>query len=245
MKMKSKKLFCAVAATVLSAGSAQAELVAGWDFSDLPVDGASIPASYAANYTGSSGSGTLNVAGDVAASAMPPGASLRDDAGIQGGLTGNGFRSAGAATFPFGTTSFSGGEALGLTARGSASAEFDATVPSASADFWQLSFGARTIANGATGGPGLTTLGISFGDTCAAAASVGDIVIGQEDTEVNLWLGATGSAGGCVVFDVDGTTNQPLLDNVSISRVVPEPGLGGMLVAGVIGLLGLNRRRGA
>ncbi len=240
MKMKLTKLACAFGLSALMAGPAAAELVAGWDFSNLPVDGASVPASLAANYTATGTSGTLNVSGDVVASAMEPGSNETDDAGLQGGIDGNGFVT--APTFPFGTTSFSGGEYLGLTARGTASAEFDASLPAPSSSYWQLTFGARAIVNKGVASNGRTTVGISFGDTCASAASVGDVEIGAEDTAVSLFLGPTGVAGGCVVFDLDGSTNQPLIDNVALSTV-PEPGMGAMLVAGALGLTGLVRRR--
>lgn len=239
MKMKSKltMLAYAIGLCALAAGPAAAGLVAGWDFSNLSGDGASVPALYPANRVGNGSAGAISVSGDVIASAMEPGSNTTDDGGIQGGIHGN--RNATDPTFPMGTTSFTGGQLLGLTARDVATIEFDATLPVATANPWQLTFGGRAIAG--LVGTGSTTIGVSFGQTCGATTPVGDVTLGATDTEVQLILGQSGTARGCVVFDVDGTTDQPLIDNVSIS--VPEPGMGGLLLAGVAGLVGLGRAR--
>ncbi|MGB0619025.1 MAG: PEP-CTERM sorting domain-containing protein [Myxococcota bacterium] len=238
MKNRLKKLAFATVLAALVAGPATAGLVAGWDFSDLSGDSASIPANHPANYVGTATASALNVTGDVIASAMRPGAAEADQAGLQGGI--NGFDSAVDPTWAPGETSFDRrGEPLGLTARSVATAEFDFTLAAPVADNWIVTFGGDALS--ATGSA-TTIVDVAFGGSCAGAASVASATLQPGDTEVSMWLGTLGSAGGCVVLSMDGSSTQPLIDNVAISTV-PEPGMGWMLVAGAAGLITAARRR--
>jgi hypothetical protein len=246
MKFDMKKLALGVGLVGLLTLPASAELVAGWDFSDLSGDSAPVPGGgYAANYAIQATASSLNVTGDVVASTLRPGASVRDDAGLQGGI--NGYSSATDPSFPAGTTSFGGGELLGLTARGTATLEFDTSLAATPTnEWWVLTLGAAAISPtlNAFGELDETQIDIAFGATCGSAASVASVTVSPEDTEVKTFLAPATSAGGCVVLDVDGSSVQPLIDNVALSTVaVPEPGLGALLVSGVAGLLGLARRR--
>lgn len=238
MNKQLTKLALVAGFAAVMAGPASAGLVAGWDFSNLPGDSAAVPASLAANYTGSATASALDVTGDVIASAMRPGAAEADQSGLVGGINGNG--QVGDPTFGPGQAAFDRkGELLGLTARSAATAEFDVTTAAPTSDFWMVTFGASAITQDASE---TTQLDVRFGGSCAGAASVGTVDVGQDDTEVKLFLGQLGSAGGCVVIGMDGSTTQPLIDNVALTTV-PEPGIGAMLLAGVGGLLGLSRRR--
>lgn len=241
MKTNWKRLVGLIGLSALLAGPAGAELVAGWDFSDLSGDSAAVPPSYAANYTSGSAatSGTLSATGLVA-SAMEPGTNTGDADGIQGGITGAGSPTSTDPVFPAGTTSFVGGQALGLTARGAGQAEFTANgaLPSAS---WRLTFGGRAIVNGANPGSGRTTVGVTFGPSCPGSL-VREVELDPTDTGFEVWLGQLGGTSGCVGLTVDGSTVQPLIDNVAISTV-PEPGFGALVASGIAGLALLGRRR--
>jgi hypothetical protein len=243
MKFDIRKMMVGVGLTGFLALPAGAELVAGWDFSNLAGDSATVPVGQAANYTIQATASALNVSGDVVASTMRPGASVRDDAGLQGGI--NGFRNASDPTFPAGTTSFGGGALLGLTARGPASLEFDTSLPATPTnEWWVVSLGAAAIAHPTAGASDETQIDISFGDTCASASLVASVSVSPADSEVAAFLAPATSAGGCVVLGLDGTSVQPLIDNVALSTVaVPEPAFAGLLIAGVVGLFGLAGRR--
>ncbi len=238
MKFYIKSLLISVGMAGFLALPAAGELVAGWDFSDLSGDSASVPVSgYAANYTIQATASSLNVTGDVLASTLRPGGSSRDDAGLQGGILG--FSSTTDPSFPAGTTSFGGGELLGLTARGVATLEFDASLAATPTnEWWVVTLGAAAIS------PTLATeIDIAFGATCGAAVSVASVSVSPDDTAIEAFLGPATSAGGCVVLSVDGSNVQPLIDNVALSTVaVPEPGFAALLASGVGGLLGLARR---
>lgn len=241
MKIQLKQLACALGLSALVAGPAAAELVAGWDFSDLSGDSAAVPAALAANYSIQATGSSLSVSGDVVASAMRPGASVRDDAGLQGGI--DGYASNQDPSFPQGVVSFTGGEYLGLTARGPATLEFDVSTAAAlPGETYVLSIGATSLAQPFEGQSDRTDIDVSFGDTCGSTSSIGTFSVDTVDTEIVAFLGTSASAGGCVVIGLDGTTDQPLIDNVAISTV-PEPGMGALLLTGVAGLLGLARRR--
>lgn len=238
MRTKLIKLASAIALSTTVAGSAAAELVAGFDFSGLSGDSASVPASTAADITGPGGSGSVTVAsGDVVAAALPPGTNETDAPGIQGGVT--------AQASVLGDPQFngSGSEYLGLTARDAASIEFevDAGAPIGG---WLLTFGGLAIPNPSNpASNGESSVFVSFGSTCGATSSIGEVRMKPVDTGYSLFLsGAAQFTTGCVVFDLDGTADQPLIDNVAIS-VVPEPGVVGMLAAGGLCLAGLARRR--
>ena len=233
------KLAFAAGLAALVAGPASASLVAGWDFSDLSGDSASVPTNSPANVVGSATATALNVSGDVVASALRPGAAEADQSGLVGGI--NGFPSTQDPTFAAGETGFDRrGELLGLTARNASTAEFDVTLAAPTADIWVVTFGADAISNDSADSTDVT---VSFGGSCGGAASVATVEIQPGDTEVRLFLGQLGSAGGCVVLEMDGSTTQPLIDNVAISTVVPEPGTGAMLLAGAAGLIVASRRR--
>ena len=247
MKFNMKKLALGVGVAGLLAAPASAELVAGWDFSDLSGDSATVPGSYAATNTIQATASSLDVTGDVVASTLRPGGSVRDQNGLQGGV--NGFVSVTDPSFPAGTPSFTGGELLGLTARGPATLEFDTSLAATPTDqWWVLTMGAAALSPDIAGTSDEVDIDISFGDTCGSAASVATITVrpDQGDLDVSAFLAPAASAGGCVVLGLDGSVTQPLIDNVALSTValpVPEPGMGAMLLAGAAGLLGLARRR--
>ena len=203
----------------------RADLVAGWDFSDRPVDGAPIPVPYPPNVTGDgaivgNGSTNLAVAGDVVAAALPPGFDASDDAGLQAGIRGiRTFRAR------FGSVYFEGPEYLGLTARGPASLEFEFAPSDPIFGYSVLTFGGMMI----PAGTGIESLPfqVSTGEDCAtAAAGNGRIrsaryVLEPTDRRFFVWVGQIPTTA-CVRFDFDGSRVQPFFDNVALTEL-PEP----------------------
>ena len=229
--------------TLLVPTVSRAELVAGWDFSDLPVDGAFLPSPYPANVTGSRPivSTNLSLTGDLVASALPPGFDATDDAGLQGGVRGlRGF------TFEPGSPAFGRAQFLGLTARGPASLEFEMILSGSVDTFWVMTFGGTMI----PAGTGIDTLPIqvAFGEDCStAAAGNGTIrsaryVLDPTDRTFVAWAGIVSNAA-CARIDVDGSTVQPLLDNFSFTALsAPEPSLGIGLPVGLLTIAVAGRR---
>jgi hypothetical protein len=246
MMKKATRIAAAMAlAMTFAQGAAAQQLIAGWDFSQLPAAGVA-PGALAANYVNAGTSGTATVAGGtIVAAAMQPHTNPTNAPGIQGGVARPQLLSSGerAAFNTFSTLRQNGQtttEFLGLTARNAASIEFDATA-AASVSGWRLTFGGRAIPNlGDPASDGVTTVDVSFGSTCGATAPVGSAQLTAVDQAFSFNLSNASLASGCVVLTMDGSVDQPLIDNIA----VPEPGSVSMLAAGALGLLGLaNRRR--
>ena len=243
MMRQATRIAVAVAFATSIAQGASAQLIAGWDFSQVAADGVAVT-SLSANYTTAGTSGTVTTSGDVVASAMAPATNPTNAPGIQGGV-------ASLASIPGELREFNnfavlrnGGqgttEFLGLTARNAATISFNANAGVARTG-WRLTFGGRAIADPSDpSSDGVSVVDVSFGSTCGATSPVGSVNLTQTDQTFALSLnGQASTATGCVVFGVDGTSDQPLIDNVA----VPEPGFGSMLVAGAMSLFGLARGR--
>lgn len=236
----------ALAMTLAQAASAQ-QLIAGWDFSQLAASGVAPPGALTANYSNPGTSGTASVvSGNVVASAMAPDSNPTNAPGIQGGVARPTLLSIGerAAFNTFATLRLGGQTAtefMGLTASNAASVQFDATAASAVAG-WRLTFGGRAIPDRGDGASdGVSTVGVAFGSTCGATAPVGSATLTAVDQAFSFNLSNVPQTTGCVVLTLDGTADQPLIDNVA----VPEPASAAALAAGVVALAGLAtvRRR--
>lgn len=233
-------------AMAFAQGAAAQSLIAGWDFSQLPAAGVA-PGPLAANYVNAGTSGTATVAGGtVVAAAMQPHTNPTNAPGIQGGAVRPQLLSSGerAAFNAFSTLKQRGQTAtefMGLTARTAATVEFDATA-AAAVSGWRLTFGGRAIPDlGDPASDGITTVDVAFGSTCGATAPVGTAQLTAVDQAFAFDLGNASLASGCVVLTMDGSVDQPLIDNVA----VPEAGGLSMLTAGVLGLFGLASVRRA
>ena len=178
--------------------------------------------------------------GTVVAAAMQPHTNPTNAPGIQGGAVRPQLLSSGerAAFNAFSTLKQQGQtttEFMGLTAQTAATVEFDATA-AAAVSGWRLTFGGRAIPDlGDPASDGITTVDVAFGSTCGATAPVGTAQLTAVDQAFAFNLGNASQASGCVVLTMDGSVDQPLIDNVA----VPEAGSLSMLVAGVLGLFGL------
>jgi MYXO-CTERM domain-containing protein len=250
------------AGSILMVGTASAQLIAGWDFSQYTVDGAlttdgsTFVNSLAANYSsldatnnagaesatygtfhidGSNGSTSVNAAASDAAvipSAAVPGSPA---------LTGNLYAPAmTAGTNPFNSFSILVGEGqssaqeLGLTARGAADLVFEAGEVGVPRPDWGVSFVGRTVS-------GSSTVGVEFSTNCGSYSSLGSVSLTETEQVFNLTvLPGASTDVGCVRLSLDPSGGQPIIDNVA---VVPEPGSGSLAVAGVLGLIALSRRR--
>jgi hypothetical protein len=246
MMRKATRIAAVLAFAMTAAQGASAQFIAGWDFSQIAADGVA-PGALAANYVKPGTSGTATVAsGTVVASAMQPATNLGTATGIMSGLTAPTKLAAGeTATFNAFATLRQAGQAktefFGLTAKNAASIQFAANAASPVSG-WVVSFGGRAIPDrGDVASDGQTTVSVSFGTTCGATAPVGTAVLDSVDRAFAFNLGGVNTATGCVVLGVDGTADQPLIDNVA----VPEPGAVAMMAVGVLGLAGLAQRRRA
>ena len=259
-----KRLLAMATSTVLSAavaGTAGADAVAGWDFSQffsdsvLSTDGSTYTASLPANYSsldvsnnagaeaasfgtawfdGSNGS-TPVAAGSGSEAFIPTAGSLRSNLG-------------GAAS-GFGTNSFDAHsvlraegqaftELLAMTAPGAVSVVFGADLSSAgeTGSNWQVSFGGKTIS-------GTSTVQVEFSTDGSSYTSFGSVGLDDSDTAYTVALDTVASDTAYVRLSLDPSSGQPIIDNVAIlATPVPEPGAVAMLLAGMAALWVLPRR---
>ena len=84
---------------------------------------------------------------------------------------------------------------------------------------------------------------VDFAPSCGAYAPVGTVTLtGAERTfSLNVGGAAVTDNDVCVRLGLDPTNGQPMIDNVAL----PEAGLAPMLVAGILLVAGLERRRRA
>lgn len=244
MKIKNMLIGGAIASSALVAGTATAD-VAAWDFSGFSVAGESVSVPLPADVTTGAAGGTLAVlSGTVTAAAQPPGADTSDALGIQAGIYGGdqlGGDTAEALLEPgAGALNAPGAEYLGITTQGSATIRV-ALTGVGPANQTRVSFGG--VANrDAASAPGSDTTTVSVsGGPCGSESLITTVELSGEESETVVWLGA-GSA--CAQLDLDGSGNEPVLDNIAITNV-PEPGMAVGLGAGLMGLLGFARRRAA
>jgi hypothetical protein len=255
----------AIASTILSivvsasiAGSAQAYLVAGWDFSQyfndglLSIDGVAFQTTLSANYSDldptfgagaeSAPFGTLYFDGQHGSSAVAAtGTYTEEILPTAGSLTSN--LDVPAVSFDAFTVLLDEGQLfsnpMSMVARDSVSVVFKAdlsTVPETGGN-WSVSFGGKTF-------EGTSTVGIDFSTDGSSYAIVDSVILDANDAQfvVNLGTATSETAFVRLSFNPIGA-DQPIIDNVAVS--VPEPGPVSQFFAVMISLLICGRACGS
>ncbi len=280
-----------VAVAALLAVPAQAEVIAGWDFSQYARPAAltpfanTLPANYSSlDPTGNAGIesaslGTLHFDGSFGSSStltdfLPtPGSKncLRGTDPPRGCANGNAdgpVRSNRKEPWGRGETAFGAGahsvlraegqafqNLLGMSASNTLSVVFavDLTLLGMDASNWSVSFGGRTASGGGPGGgeqscdpPGCTsTVGVDFSLDGSTYVPFGSANLTAEDERFEVALPAVPTDTAFVRLNLDAGSGTPIIDNVAVNGLpLPEPGVTLQLLAGLVGLLALNRFRG-
>jgi hypothetical protein len=268
MKMRLVTSLTPLALAALVGSSAQATMIAGWDFSQYAGDGfmsvdggGSFTNTLDANYSDldptfgagaeSAAFGTMYVDGSFGSTQVDAGSGTEQflpSAAAPGSLVSNLTAPGGVADFDSLQILASEGqlstESLAMIAAGTSVVVFEADLSSASlaGSGWSISFGAKMFS-------GSSSLGIEFSSDGVNFVSFGSVNLSTVDTPFNVALGAdqTSKAYVRLSFNPSGA-NQPFIDNVALNaaelaQVVPEPSsalLGGL---GVLGLAIAGRRR--
>jgi hypothetical protein len=248
------------------AGSAQASMIAGWDFSQYTGDGfmsidggGSFTNTLDANYSDldpsfgagaeSAAFGTMYANGQFGSTNVPAGTGNEQflpSAAVGGSLNSN-LTAPGGTDFDSFTVLLSEGQAsaesLAMIAAAQSTVVFEAdlgSVPVIGSN-WSISFGGRT-ANGAS------SVGVSFSSDGVTFTSFGTAALTTVDTLFTYALGtaATNNAYVRLSFNPSGI-NQPLIDNVALNATlaVPEPSTAVFGALGLIGLVIAGRKQNA
>lgn len=253
-----------LALSVAVTSSAQAAMIAGWDFSqyaadgELSVDGATYTNVLSANYSNldptfgagaeSAAFGTLyfdgsfgstNVIPDAADSQVDP-TSLSLVSNIDAPVAGGGVN-----PFDSHTILIDEGQAFAsfyqLQVRSAVSFVFAAytnTIPGLGSD-WSISFGGQTDS-------GVSTIGIEFSTDGITYVPFGSQQIGSVDTQFSVALGDLPSEAAFVRFNVDPTGSNTRIDNVALNGTivppVPEPATAVLIGMGLAAFATLRRR---
>lgn len=265
--MKTKHLTIAsVVGALCLAASAQAVVIAGWDFSQhrLPNSavggGSPLPANYASldpNGAGAEagviGTATYNAGVLLPTAGIGFNCDRTGSLGTEGCATPNTdgpVRSNRSEAFDLGRPSFDAfsilkaeGQAFtnryGMTPTGAVDLIVGATAGyTGGASNWQVSFGAQML-TGTT-----STVNVAFSPDGVSYTSFGSVNITTDDERFSVPLAVAASPKGFVRLSLDASSGQPVIDNVAIEATpIPEPGSVAMLVSGAACLLGLARRR--
>ena len=235
----------AIGISMLSAGGANATMIAGWDFSQylapgaLTIDGANGTNVLSANYsnldpTGGAGAesaafGTMYMNGLNGSSNVDPLSANPAFAPVAGSLVSN---LTAPGTPQFDTFSILTDEhqaftnLLSMSAQGAASIVFSANLSSVpqTGSGWALSFGGQTFA-------GTSLVSIAFSTDGTSYTSFGNVTLTTVDTPFTVAFGPTVADTVYVRLGMaptgTGGAGQPIIDNVALSAnlsvPVPEP----------------------
>ncbi len=260
MKRRSRAIASAILSMAVCtsiAGSAQAFLVAGWDFSQfvgdglLSINGTTFRNSLTANYSDldptfgagaeSAAFGTMYINGAFGSSSVNP-TGNNDEAFLPTEFSLAANLDVPKPSFDAFTVLQSEGQFsfayLSMTAPAPVSVVFGAdlsSVPETGGN-WTLSFAGKTFS-------GSSTVGVDFSINGSSYANVGSVTLDAADKRFFLNLGTAVSERAFVRLNFDPSeSGQPIIDNVAISA--PEPGAIAQSFAAALGLLVSVRIRG-
>jgi hypothetical protein len=251
----------------LLGSSAQGATIAGWDFSQwlgsgvLSTNGLALQSTLNANYssldstnnagTESAALGRLFFDGQFGSTQVDPDPAIATFVPVGGSLASN----LDAPTLDlqgnpiFGANPFDSLDVLasenqqyrnrlqmGATAPLAAVFAADLGSLGSIASDWRVSFGARSDAP--------SVLAVAFSTDGVAYVDAGNVTLGAGDTRYALNLtGLTGSRA-FVRFQFAGSSESTqFIDNVAIEGALPEPAMGGLMLASALGLAALRARR--
>ena len=268
MKLRLVTSLTPLALAALVGSSAQATMIAGWDFSQYAGDGfmsvdggGTFTNTLDANYSDldptfgagaeSAAFGTMYVNSQFGSTNVDAGSGTEQflpSAAAGGSLLSNQTAPGGIADFDSLTVLLSEGqttaESLAMLAAAQSTVVFEADLTSTSqaGSLWSISFWAKMFS-------GSSSVGIAFSSDGVNFVSFGSVNLTTVDTPFNVALGAdeTSKAYVRLTFNPSGA-NQSFLDNVAINaanlvEVVPEPSTALLGSLGLIGLAIAGRRR--
>lgn len=257
----------AVVSVAFLAGSAQASVIAGWDFSQYKVPGSSVgggsplSANYAwgdpngagaeaASYGTATFSSLLPTAGGGLDCERTGGNSSTVDENVVGCAPPNTegpIRSNRYESFDLGKPSF-GAHSL-LKTEGQTYAHHYAVFAESNTDLvlevdqpggaqnWAVSFGGRTFS-------GTSTVTVEFSTDGSSYSSYPSAALTTDDTRFRIDLDTVTTAKAYVRLGLSTGSGTPIIDNVAVEAIpLPEPGLMLQLMAGLMGLGVLKRLR--
>jgi len=240
------------------AGSAQAVNVAGWDFSDFAADGVAggtvdanyssfDPTSNAGAESATYGTATLtdivSRGGDVVPSVRTDVAlGEQQNANVGGPAAALGQNSFGAFT-TLQLEGQSNTNVMAITApstTGVAVFEGDlSSLTDTSGYGWSVSFAGQVVGGSAA------TVDVQFAPDCSTYSTAGSVNLDDQANAYTVDFEKVASTNACArLYIPNAAGEQVVIDNVSLDVIaVPEPAFGAQLLAGVVGLVALVRRR--
>ena len=198
---------------LIGATSANAQLLAGWDFSDLAGDGTVLPAAYGATHLDLASAGTLSF------TQGGPGVATNFGGGLacaETGVVGN----TDMETFPPPASTFGGPIALGLTTNGTGlqTMQLAYTIPPGVLPaILRISGGVTSIPGPALPSP--IEVQVSLTDCVGSADYLGRVWVDTMERPIDFIRFFTGApaGSGCVEFEWDADEADLVFDNLAVT----------------------------